>query len=124
MIMAVVRSLFVSFSLCITMAGCTQKQSYEMGPDISDEELHALGPETSREDVIEKYGPPSFRCFTPNNHNICYFHQKKNKNDISEQRQVEILFDDQGKVKEVRVYEPDMPKKDEPTESQAQHSAA
>jgi len=98
--------LFMSFSL-ISMIGCTtQTSSHEMGPVLSDEDIAKLTPDTTKKDVIEQYGQPSFRCFTPGNHNLCYFHQTKKNDQISDQRQVEIEFDDDGRIKEVRIYEP------------------
>ncbi len=99
-------ALFISFAM-IAMVGCTtQGSSHEMGPVLNDDDLAKITPDTTKEQVIEQYGQPSFRCFTPGNHNICYFHQTKKNDQVSDQRQVEIEFDDQGKVKEVRVYEP------------------
>ncbi len=98
--------LIVSFAM-IALVGCTpQGATHEMGPVLNDEDLGKITPETTKEQVIEQYGQPSFRCFTPGNHNICYFHQTKKNDQVSDQRQVEIQFDEQGKVKEIRVYEP------------------
>ena len=91
----------------MTMIGCTtQSSSHEMGPVLSDEDLNNIHPDTTKQDIIDQYGQPSFRCFTPGNHNLCYFHQTKKNDVITEQRQVEIEFDEEGKIKEIRIYEP------------------
>lgn len=119
--------LFFSFSL-VSMIGCTtQGSSHEMGPVLNDEDLESITPNTTKQQVIEKYGQPSFRCFTPGNHNICYFHQTKKNDTVSDQRQVEIEFDENGKVTQVKIYEPintSKPKEQNNTESSSNQQAS
>lgn len=79
--------------------------TYEAGTEISDEQISQIDENTTKEDIEEKNGPPSYRCFHQNGHNICYFHQKKNKGKPEEQRHVQISFHDDGTVKEISVYE-------------------
>ena len=98
--------LMLSFSF-ITMIGCTtQASSHQMGPTLNDEDIAKLTPDTTKQEVIDQYGQPSFRCFTPGNHNLCYFHQTKKNDKVTDRRQVEIEFDENGRIKEVKIYEP------------------
>ncbi len=98
---------FITIFAMISMVGCaTQGATHQMGPVLNDENLAQITPEMTKDQIIAKYGQPSFRCFTMNKHNLCYFHQSKKNDQVSEQRQVEIEFNENGKVKSVHVYEP------------------
>jgi outer membrane protein assembly factor BamE (lipoprotein component of BamABCDE complex) len=82
------------------------RQTYEAGTYISNDTIDKLNGDTTKDDVEDKNGPPNFRCFRSNGHNICYFYQKKNKEEPEQQRYVEFQFNESGKLREVSVYEP------------------
>ncbi|MBM4222374.1 MAG: outer membrane protein assembly factor BamE [Gammaproteobacteria bacterium] len=97
---------FLSYSLLIVSSPlwAADTNNGQTGTAISEEELSQLQPGTTKDQVIEKYGLPTFQCINPGQHNICYFHQSK-KNSQTTQEQVEMEFDEQGNLASVKVYQ-------------------
>ncbi len=89
--------------LPVILAGCalTYTTSYTIGPDLSVEELQGTVGST-RSELIEKMGPPSFLCLQEQN-NVCYYSQKRHHDVIKEQRYVEFVLDENDKVSEIVV---------------------
>lgn len=99
------RASFFIISLLLSNLLVASAHNYEAGPALSDEDIKKIDENTTKQDIEDKNGPPSYRCFHTNGHNICYFHQKKKKGEPTQQRHVEINFNKDGKVTEVSVYE-------------------
>lgn len=97
-------SILIISPFALTFLSAAAK-NYEAGPSMSDEDIAQIDENTTKDDIEDKNGPPSYRCFHTNGHNICYFHQKKQKGEPEQQRHVEINFNKDGKVTEVSVYE-------------------
>ena len=94
--------LLIPFSVSFLFATAN---NYEAGPSLSDEDIAEIDSDTTKEEIEEKNGPPTYRCFRSNGHNICYFHQKKKNGEPTQQRQVEINFNEDGTVSELSVYD-------------------
>ena len=93
--------------LLFLLAGCStfESLSYQMGPSLNDNELSQISLGTSRQEIIDRYGPPPIKCIRPEGHNICYFHQKRHRDTVKEQRYVEFLFSQDEKLEKIVVHE-------------------
>jgi hypothetical protein len=101
------KASFFLYIFILMLTGCKpfNSASYQIGPQLDDKEMVALQG-LSREEVIARYGQPSFQCLHEHHHNLCYFHQNKKHDHIESQRYIEIMFDDVDRVASIQIHDP------------------
>ena len=95
----------LAFLSAILLVGCTtfHSSTYKLGPTLDDTELASMNRQVTRQDLLKKYGPPSFACPRQRKNNVCYFSQIRKHDEILEERCVEFIFDRNDRLRNVII---------------------